>query len=501
MSISKFKDMKRILWLFACISISGAIYAQEYKKDTLRFDEYKNVFNGRKVGSVPWQIGEVFEILDLDIFSYYDLDYETELQRKVFLESEEGKKLTSELKEKRNEVLSTNSLVVYEFYFWGKEGLDDMDYTYDLDRKVFREGVADIKDDRYPELLLYRNLLLRREGKVKSIETMIFKDDAYLGWPMSAEIALDLENSIRTPKLSRIDIVWELRIEGSRSRPDLDLSDLYGVKIPLSPYIVGTVANVYLIDAETHEVYYSLDEERWAQELKRRQLERLEREKRRLEEEKRRLEEEERKQKIEAERREKINSFLADRQNKIYEMPYSNRMVVENRLQVTLQKALEETFRFSGNKYKLPGDMSFSVKDIVTVSYSGSTNHLLDVEFTTCSNNKGKEEIKKAIENSFLATMFPFIRMQIPGTDTLCVVSSRCVYEASVRIVRSDMTVKLSKSGEMSLKKGDARCYEDNVGAIKGALSRYKKGVYDIAVFRKMIDGKFVGADAILLDN
>ena len=500
--------MKRILWLFACISISGAIYAQEYKKDTLRFDEYKNVFNGRKVGSVPWQIGEVFEILDLDIFSYYDLDYETELQRKVFLESEEGKKLTSELKEKRNEVLSTNSLVVYEFYFWGKEGLDDMDYTYELDRKVFREGVADIKDDRYPEFLLYRNLLLRREGKVKSIETMIFKDDAYLGWPMSAEIALDLENSIRTPKLSRIDIVWELRIEGSRSRPDLDLSDLYGVKIPLSPYIVGTVANVYLIDAETHEVYYSLDEERWAQELKRRQLERLEREKRRLEEEKRRLEEEkrrleeeERKQKIEAERREKINSFLADRQNKIYEMPYSNRMVVENRLQVTLQKALEETFRFSGNKYKLPGDMSFSVKDIVTVSYSGSTNHLLDVEFTTCSNNKGKEEIKKAIENSFLATMFPFIRMQIPGTDTLCVVSSRCVYEASVRIVRSDMTVKLSKSGEMSLKKGDARCYEDNVGAIKGALSRYKKGVYDIAVFRKMIDGKFVGADAILLDN
>lgn len=497
MSISKFKDMKRILWLFVCISISGAIYAQEYKKDTLRFDEYKNVFNG-KVGSVPYQIGEIGEILDLDIFNYYDLDYETELQRKVFLESEEGKKLMSELKEKRNEVLSTNSLVVYGFYFEGREVRFDMNYTYDLDRKVFREGIYGAKDDSYPEFLLYEDLLLRLEGKAKSIKIMTLKNDTYLGWPMSAEIALDLENSIRTPKLSRIDIVWELRIEGSRSRSDLDL---YGVKIPLSPYIVGTVVNVYLIDAETHEVYYSLDEERWAQELKRRQLERLEREKRRLEEEKRRLEEEERKQKIEAERREKINSFLADRQNKIYEMPYSNRMVVENRLQVTLQKALEETFRFSGNKYKLPGDMSFSVKDIVTVSYSGSTNHLLDVEFTTCSNNKGKEEIKKAIENSFLATMFPFIRMQIPGTDTLCVVSSRCVYEASVRIVRSDMTVKLSKSGEMSLKKGDARCYEDNVGAIKGALSRYKKGVYDIAVFRKMIDGKFVGADAILLDN
>ena len=304
---------------------------------------------------------------------------------------------------------------------------------------------------------------------------------------MSAEIALDLENSIRTPKLSRIDIVWELRIEGSRSRSDLDL---YGVKIPLSPYIVGTVVNVYLIDAETHEVYYSLDEERWAQELKRRQLER----------DKKKLEEEERKQKIEAERREKINSFLADRQNKIYEMPYSDRMIVENRLQKELQKALGETFRIMKYISKLPGDMSFSVKDVINVSYIGGTSHLLDVEFATCSNDNGKEEIKKAIENSFLATRFPYTKMQIPETDTLCAVSSRCVYEASVRIVRSDMKVKLNKRGEMSLKKGDARCYEDNVGAIKDAM-KYKKGVYDIAVFRKMINGKFVGADVIVLDN
>lgn len=479
--------MKRLVLLFISISISGVICAQEHEKDTLRFDEYKNVFYAKEGRINGQKLVEVGSILDLDVFSYYGLDYETELQRKVFLESEEGKKLMSELKEKRNEVLSTNSLVVYGFYFEGREVRFDMNYTYDLDRKVFREGIYGAKDDSYPEFLLYDDLLLRLEGKAKSIKIMTLKNDTYLGWPMSAEIALDLENSIRTPKLSRIDIVWELRIEGSRSRSDLDL---YGVKIPLSPYIVGTVVNVYLIDAETHEVYYSLDEERWAQELKRRQLER----------DKKKLEEEERKQKIEAERREKINSFLADRQNKIYEMPYSDRMIVENRLQKELQKALGETFRIMKYISKLPGDMSFSVKDVINVSYIGGTSHLLDVEFATCSNDNGKEEIKKAIENSFLATRFPYTKMQIPETDTLCAVSSRCVYEASVRIVRSDMKVKLNKRGEMSLKKGDARCYEDNVGAIKDAM-KYKKGVYDIAVFRKMINGKFVGADVIVLDN
>ena len=479
--------MKRLVLLFISISISGVICAQEHEKDTLRFDEYKNVFYAKEGRINGQKLVEVGSILDLDVFSYYGLDYETELQRKVFLESEEGKKLMSELKEKRNEVLSTNSLVVYGFYFEGREVRFDMNYTYDLDRKVFREGIYGAKDDSYPEFLLYDDLLLRLEGKAKSIKIMTLKNDTYLGWPMSAEIALDLENSIRTPKLSRIDIVWELRIEGSRSRSDLDL---YGVKIPLSPYIVGTVVNVYLIDAETHEVYYSLDEERWAQELKRRQLER----------DKKKLEEEERKQKIEAERREKINSFLADRQNKIYEMPYSDRMIVENRLQKELQKALGETFRIMKYISKLPGDMSFSVKDVINVSYIGGTSHLLDVEFATCSNDNGKEEIKKAIENSFLATRFPYTKMQIPETDTLCAVSSKCVYEASVRIVRSDMKVKLNKRGEMSLKKGDARCYEDNVGAIKDAM-KYKKGVYDIAVFRKMINGKFVGADVIVLDN
>ena len=315
---------------------------------------------------------------------------------------------------------------------------------------------------------------------------------------MTAEIALVLENIISGTKYIEIDIVWELRIEGSRLRPDLEFD---GMKFSyLLPYIVGSVVNVYFVDADTHEVYYSLDEERWNQELKRRQLERLER----LERDKRRLEEEERKQKVEAERREKINSFLADRQNKIYEMPYSNRIVVESRLRAALQKALAETFRASKYKdiSKLPNDVSFSVKDVVTVSYSGRTNHHLDVEFTTCIKDNGKEEIKKVIENSIPAIMFPFIRMQIPGTDTLCAVSSRCEYEASVRIVRSDMTVKLNKSGEMSLKKGDTKLYEDNVGAIERAvLHRFKKGVYDIAVLRKMIDGKLVGTDVIVHDK
>ena len=165
--------MKRLVLLFISISISGVICAQEHEKDTLRFDEYKNVFYAKEGRINGQKLVEVGSILDLDVFSYYGLDYETELQRKVFLESEEGKKLMSELKEKRNEVLSTNSLVVYGFYFEGREVRFDMNYTYDLDRKVFREGIYGAKDDSYPEFLLYDDLLLRLEGKAKSIKIIL----------------------------------------------------------------------------------------------------------------------------------------------------------------------------------------------------------------------------------------------------------------------------------------------------------------------------------------
>ena len=100
--------MKRLVLLFISISISGVICAQEHEKDTLRFDEYKNVFYAKEGRINGQKLVEVGSILDLDVFSYYGLDYETELQRKVFLESEEGKKLMSELKEKRNEILNKN---------------------------------------------------------------------------------------------------------------------------------------------------------------------------------------------------------------------------------------------------------------------------------------------------------------------------------------------------------------------------------------------------------
>lgn len=344
----KTKNMRRVVLIFVSMLVACSINAQEHVRDTLMFEKYQNVFDDDKLG-----LRYIKAILDLDVLDYYGLsnEYKTELQRKVFFESAEGKKLISKLKEKKNELLNTSSLVVFRFS--QRNGMyGDIAMTYDLNSKMFRADV--LSGPIEPNYIAYDRLLLKREGKAKAIKNIEVEGSEYIAFPMTEKVALSLENDLLNHKYTSytpIDIVWELRINGIKHFPsDSPL---------LSYYIIGTIVNVYIIDAYTHEVYYAFDEERWGQEVKRRQL--IRDEKIRLEEERKQKEQEEAARK-EEERREKINSFLEHRQTKVYEMPSSNRRLIDGKLYDILSN-----MKYITDSYGL----LISVKDVISVNFKG----------------------------------------------------------------------------------------------------------------------------------
>ena len=81
------------------------IYAQEGVildvlglEQSVYYDKEKH--NSTYIGTLDDGLGA---LMSLNVFGYYDLyrNYNSELKRKVFLESEEGKKLLNELKKKK----------------------------------------------------------------------------------------------------------------------------------------------------------------------------------------------------------------------------------------------------------------------------------------------------------------------------------------------------------------------------------------------------------------
>lgn len=474
--------MRRVVLIFVSMLVACSINAQEHVRDTLLFEKYKNVFDEEKSG-----LWDICEILDLEVLDYYGLSkkYKTELQRKMFLESDEGKKLVDKLKEKKNELLNTNSLVVFRFSRRNAR-YGDIEMTYDLDSKMFRADAGVVSMD--PNYINYDGLLLKREGKAKAIKNIVVERSEYIAFPMTEEIALSLENVVRNDSYTTpVDIVWELRINDIKHLPSTGDPFLDAALLPSN--IIGTIVNIYIVDAYTHEVYYAFDEERWEQEVKRRQL--IRDEKIRLEEERKKKEQEEAVRK-EKERREKINSFLEHRQTKVYEMPSSNRRLIDGKLYDILSN-----MKYITDSYGL----LISVKDVISVNFKGETSHLLEVEIESGS-DENYYDIKKSIEKEITAIDFPRAKMLIPGADTLCSISSRYVYKSIVEVQRCEATVKMNNKGEISFKKGDPECCVKNIEEIRNALySRYRKGVFDVVVYRKMIDDIYAGADVVVLNK
>lgn len=460
--------MKKVISLSICLLVVFALYAQEQEKVYLRFENNANVFGGSNKQSML----DLMDILNMDVFNYnyYSLlDYRTELQRKVFLESPEGRKLSKELEEKRNKILSTNTYTFHPFEYGNR---------YDLKTKSFMiaEGTSRLDLIKrgsmmsLPELQglwTYRYLIVDFANKNQMIESKTSENNRRILYlPMSEDVALRIENASENHDLN---VVIELRVSGMS----------HG-------YVKGTYVNLYIVDAKTKEIYYSFDgdklkELRQIQMKEEQERQRLEAEKKRKEQEKAAKLEAERKAKaarLAAERRAKIDSFLAGRDSEVYDISSLNAVdysAFKNRLESTLVSVVGMVD---------VDNLTLSVKDGVSVDYNGITQH--NVEIVGASSYPQLEE---RIQTEFAKIKFQPVKMRIPGTDTVCAVSSKDDFEFKYSVETQSDELKIKKNRDVyALKSGDGTFYQRNRTDINASLTN-GSGVYHVVATSRTTNG------------
>lgn len=211
------------------------------------------------------------------------------------------------------------------------------------------------------------------------------------------------------------------------------------------------------------------------------QMERERQEKQRLEEEKKR-EEQEKAAKLAAERKAKIDAFFIERESKVYDMESLNYSQIKDKM----QEVLTSSAYFPQADY-----VTMSIKDSVFVNYKGGIRHKIDV-------SGSDSELKNKVVSDLLKVKSSPMLKRVRGTDTLCSVNSQCVVSLKMEVRRYEMTVKLNNKGQVTLKKGDKGCYLDAVTEIRKKLNQ-EKGVYDIAIYKKWLDSKYVGVGVEVL--
>jgi hypothetical protein len=143
-------------------------------------------------------------IYDLDVFSYFNLkDYDTELQKSVFLKTEEGQNKLNELKSIKTEMLKTTYYVKGSDYF--KDNYPFTKVNYDIEKKGFNINLGwivtkKIRTPRTPKSIAFdeteksRILLKALPSKKVKVPGSLEQYAEELFIPMSEESGLEVEN-------------------------------------------------------------------------------------------------------------------------------------------------------------------------------------------------------------------------------------------------------------------------------------------------------------------
>ena len=225
------------------------------------------------------QANKVNFLMNLDIIHYYNLEerYDTELKRKVFKESEEGKELLKKLKELRQKTIDSPSYFIFPLsinYGRTQEGEYNLKTkTFDI---TFETGFPPIPGYvSFPYLAIKCNTTIKQYPfkREKSYRSVFGQYEYFntIKLPMSEKTAITIEENI-----GQFNFVLEFKIRQAKISDD-------------GYYILqGTAINMYIVDKDNYEIYYTTDRNRL--ETLRIQQEKIKKQRLELEKEQKRIE-------------------------------------------------------------------------------------------------------------------------------------------------------------------------------------------------------------------
>lgn len=190
---------------------------------------------------------KLFELMTLKVCWFYDLtQYDTQLKRKVFNESNDGLKLLNELKQKKQNVINSKAYYMIDF-----KDNDEWYMGYDLKTKqfVFTYRIHELQYSVSPGYIslpfaqIKVNPLIIHKKEKRRIEII-----ANMSFPLlDQKKALAIEEN-----LDNLTLVIEFKIQSAF------LIEYGGVLDSNAPIMKGTAIKTYIIDKETHEIYLSM---------------------------------------------------------------------------------------------------------------------------------------------------------------------------------------------------------------------------------------------------
>lgn len=417
-------------------------------------------FNDGKVPSYKLRA-----IINKDIFEYNNLDeYDTDLKRKLFLETKEGISMYQEINKLNAQYKKKKFYYLHKLHEPTGIFKDDGD-RYNINTHRF-ETYADAGEFTHNTSISsrgYINFSTLCLSSIPAIQrgpiTKVFGVRQSFSVPLMNEgMALEIENNI-----ADCAILFIFNLEKIKK---LKTQDIFS-----EMFWFGKTIAVYIVNTKTGKIYSDTpvvlpdDVKLYLKEQKHKQI---------AAEKERQAEIERRKQ----ERRNKIDSYLAGvDKNKVYNMSDD----MQSAYYAMMKSAVAEAV----SQYA-PDNIDISVADSVIVNATGNTYHNIKVNFKT---GVSPEEIENAIDAAVSSLNLYVMKLPIPDTDTTYSVNSQWKFIVPYKIETEhhNLTV-IKKRSELILKKGSENFFNSNKSAITSTLGN--KGKYRLNVWRQDIDGR-----------
>lgn len=246
--------MKKTLFLICVLLSNLSVYAQTIAEIKSSAQQIEGKMSNEKYEQDNDQFREIKNILNLNVFGYYNIgeEYNTELKRKVYKNSEEYKGKLSELQDKKKELKNTLYYLDFEPAYYERNNL----IKYNLSSKYFAVTNQVYADEFYnkPSCVQFDQIVFKCPNGTTVDRSLIR--------PTSVEF---IEQRF---KFKIVDEALALRIEEDRSKlkllfvfkfteavPYLGL-DVFGRETTMYA-LLNTPVKVMAYNSETDEVYYT----------------------------------------------------------------------------------------------------------------------------------------------------------------------------------------------------------------------------------------------------
>ena len=468
---------KIILWCALLCVLCNITYAQSDKYLQLPeslptiylTDDGAFACNG--FGANVESIDDIGSILSLDVCKFYNIKgYDTELQKKYFVESSEGASLKQKLIRKKTKLQKTGVYYVFPFSYNKVKNPH-----YSIEKQCFCVSFEIDGGDLFPrdkylslpyitvQMLPNLDQLFWNTGKLGSFSQPRYRTEIYI--PMSESKAIGVERDMKN-----IEVLFEFKPQAI-DKKSIEIKTGWGGPLyALSNCVVGNLTNIIVVNKLTRKVLYAYNSEKLNQLIAR--VEPI------LEEEKRVMQDKLQRQLIE-QMQEEARQDSINRRNKIDDALYLSRMCGLEMSDSLKGVIYDKIVKQMGESIKQCSLTSAEIKfkDMVEVLETGDVTHQIAYEKYSVWGGYTADDWKASfLEHLSKINVSPQTATVV---DTTFIAKFNATIPVSCRYTKKQMKL-IYKGGELQYKGRDVNFYNKHSDYLQDYFELMGAGKYDL---------------------